>query len=369
MADLVFLEDVDSVSPNSAGCSWKQGRAVSRYLLNAPGVLDLGIAVQQILGNTTASDGAFALKRVLPLAHPAFQWMYASAITEIRGSGQPTLTASPNANVGLEVKPISNFYALYPIYYFTIEFTPRPYVLLKDNKIKTVPVGSWFDEEGNVAHYGYAEEWLRYTDWEPEAQADSVTATQGEMIFRGTAAAVKDYRYPGMPRMFLNNQLVKFTWYQVPFSFVASRNSFIKKYRGRINQYDWFNWRSGELLYLNYRIIRYTPPVQALTNFPNPFDPNGEPGAITFSTAKFVDIEFQFLETVRTTDDDYTPTNGNWLVAGHNLLPIAKDRKNFHYATSYDFNAPNDQTKWVPSWLSAPIPEILFCNPDAPQPP
>ncbi len=367
MAGLTFLEDVDSVSPNSAGSSWKAGRALSRYQLDGPGVSELAVAVTQILGDTSASDGSFGLKRVLPLCHPAFQWMYASAIIEIRGVGQPTYADTPNANVGLEVKPISNKFALYPKYYFTVEFTPRPYVLLKDSKIGTV-ARTWFNEDGNATHYGYAEEWKRYTDWEPQAQADSVTATQGEMIFRGTQAAVKDYRYPGMPRMFLNNQLIKFTWYQVPFSFVASRNSFIKKYRGRINQHDWFNWEAGELLYLNYSIVRYTPPVQALTNFPNPFDPDGEPGAVMFSTAKFVDIEFQFLETVRTTDDDYTPTNGNWLVAGHNLLPIAKDRKNFHYATSYDFNAPNDQTKWVPSWLSAPIPEILFANPDADQP-
>ncbi len=366
MADLVFLEDVDSVSPSSAGCSWKAGRAVSRYLLNAPGVLDLGIAVKQILGDTTSSDSIFGLKRVLPLCHPAFQWMYASAITEIRGIGQPVKTDSPNAGVGLEVKPISNFYALYPAYYFTIEFTPRPYALLKDSKIKTVSRDTWFDENGALKLYGYVEEWLRYTDWEPEAQADSVTATQGEMLFRDLN--LLGFRYPGMPRMFLNNQLIKFTWYQVPFSFVSSRNSFIKAYRGRINQKDWYNWRAGELLYLNYTIHRYTPPVQALTKFPNPFDPNGEAGAIEFSTAKFVDIEFQFLETVRPTDDTYRPLNQNWLSAGHNLLPIAVDRKYFHYATSYEFANPNDQTKWVPSWLSAPIPQILFTNPDADQP-
>ncbi len=373
-----FLEDVDHVSPQSASFSYNSpARATSRYQVTYGNPNDLlasaemGIAVKEILGGTRTGGVNFGLTRALPLAHPVFPWLYATDVTEFRGVGKNALNASA---AQLEAPAIAPKYWRYAKYYVTVTFQSRPYAVLSDNSAGNV-VETVVNYDNTTKHVTAAQEWLRYTDWEPISQPDSVTATQGEMYFRSDALRIPFPggafpRYSGMPRMFLNNQLIKFIWYQVPFTYISSTNSYINAFRGKINQLDWFNWSAGELLYLDYRIKRYTPPVPALDQVPNPFAE--DPGNKTFSTAKLVDVEFSFLDTVRTTNDTYTPANRNWIVKGHNLLPYWIDRKNFHYATTFnkaDGAAPagSDQTQWYPSWLSVPF-SLLFTNPDAAQP-
>ncbi len=377
-----YLEDVDHASPQSASFSYNSpARATSRYQVTyARGnellaSADMGIAVKEILGGTSAGAGNFGLKRTLPLAHPTFPWLYADAVTDFRGVGRNGLNASA---AQLEAPAISPQYWRYAKYYATVTFTSRPYAVLSDNSVGNVSE-SLANFAGVAKTVQAAQEWLRYTDWEPISQPDSVTATQGEMYFRNALLKIGDQfpRYSGMPRMFLNNQLIRFTWYQVPFSYISSTNSYINSFRGKINQINWFNWAAGELLYLDYRIKRYTPPVPALQILDNPF--NEQPPPVppllpgkTFSTAKLVDVEFSFLDTVRTTNDTYVPANNNWIVKGHNLLPYWIDRKYFHYATTFNkadgaVPAGSDQAQWYPSWLSVPF-SLLFTNPDADQP-
>ncbi len=366
MATFTYLEEPDSVSNQGASFAYTHpGRATGSYQVTlgrstdtvAPA--DMGVALTEILGSTAVNVGDYNLRRQLPLAHPTFPWLYAEDVTDFRGRGRGALHAS---GTQLEAPAITPVYWQYGRYYAGVSFTSRPYAVLSDNSVQ-VTTETAANFAGVNQTYHIATEWLRYCDWEPTSQPDSVTATQGSMYFRDPSLSVFLVSYPvynAMPRMFLQNQMVKFYWYQVPFSYISSTNSYIQAFRGRINQLNWFNWPAGSLLYLDFRIKRYTPPTPALIVQANPFAQAGAKN--TFSTDKFVDIEFSFLHTTRTTGDTYVPFNTNWIVKGHNLMPYWLDRK-FHYTTTYDIASPFDQSKWLPSWLSVPF-SLLFTNPD-----
>lgn len=374
---LQLAETTENVAPSTAGCSWTDGRAVSVYQIIAPSVDDLAPTIVDILGTTSLDVQGGKLNRKLPMAHPAFPFWYASAINDIQGTGKYVKVRIPNV-AGLEAPPISADYALYPIYNVKVQFTPRPYHLLKDSRIRVLQ-SDWFPDNDTGAgpglKYWYAEEWLRYVDISIEPVEDSITATHGEMIFRDPD--VFGFRYSGMPRLYLKNQRVVLKWDQIPYRYVTSANSYIKKYRGRVNQEKFMNWNPGELLYLGFKIARrYTPPVPRLVAIEDVGGALGDPfaGGGVFSTEKFVDLELNFLETTRKASGvTYNPAafNRNWVNAGMNLEALSADRK-FHYATSYKrggfagADAAN-QNFWTPSWLSVPH-QVLFFDPDFPNP-
>jgi hypothetical protein len=242
--------------------------------------------------------------------------------------------------------------------------------VLADKSISLKKGQTWYDTDGSSKTNTFAQEWNRFTDYEPHPQNDNITAQFGTLVFQtatnavpGGANAGSSVIAPGMPRIFLPNQLVQFTWYQVPYRYISSAKSYIRTLMGRVNQNDWYDWKSGELLYLNYKPHRYTPPVQKESLW--------IPGA--FSTEKWCNIEFTFLSTSRvgsnlpTGDLPSKPTlqtaNHNWVAAGHNLLPwFGNDttgKKGFYYAVNPTDTAGNKS----PTWPSFPF-ELLFTDPD-----
>jgi len=345
---LTYLEKVESEAPSTAGASVDGGRAVSTFLLEEPTADDLQNAINELLGGTTYASTGFKMQRTPPKAHPTFPFWYASNIPSIRGVGEFTLE---DADPALEVPTIPQ-YALYEDYWFTVEFTPRPYPVGLDEDI-SVASGSWYDEGGTSRSFQYAKEWLRYTDYEYVPQFDNVSAQQGQMVFESTDAANKK-GFLGSPRMFLPNQILKFWWFQVPYRYVTSANSYITKWVGRINQNAWYNWKPGQLLYLSYSPKRYSPPI--------PLEDDFWEGSF-LTTQKLCNIEFTFLYTNRpATALAAAPTNRHYVQAGHNLLPWFQTRK-FYYAKSVASTAlgiPGD----IPANLSFPI-ELLFTDPDA----
>jgi hypothetical protein len=161
-------------------------------------------------------------------------------------------------------------------------------------------------------------------------------------------------------QMPLPNETIKIIWYRVPYRYVKSANSYLNRFRFRVNQKAWENYGPGELLYAGYTPRRFSPPIVGL-------DPAWESGV--FSTEKLCDITLEFIRTSReaetipsTTLPPYSDTNRSWVMAGHNLLPHFRDRK-FYYASVN--NA--DPTKQFPMFLSFPL-ELLFVDPDVPNP-
>ena len=330
-------------------------------------------------------EGAGRLIRTLPKAHPVFQYRYVSDVG-MYGVGVPALVNAKATNPSLGARAVTPLFSLYPKYNLQLEFAPRMYAVLPDNAVKSVTttpanftagqLGSWYDQAGAQQTFTYVNEWVRFTDFEIMPQQDFITAQVGAgMIFRATGS-VNGNVFVGMPRIYIPNRILKIIWYMVPYRYVTSANSYLNKYIGQINQNDWWNWKAGELLYLNYNPTRYQPPVPKTELHPwVPLFP-GLGGPKTVSQAKLVDLELIFLLTKRTATDAPTPFNGNYVAKGHNLLPWYKDRK-FHYATTADDPATvtiNGQTTAgspVFSGLLGAIPapnQIVAALPDGPFP-
>jgi hypothetical protein len=341
-------------------------------LKNSPTPGDLQAAITTLLGDvkldvnagaTAGTDGVGALRRTLPVPHPVFQYHYCSAIPSIQGIGVPVLTQSPDALfTGL---PPQSTYAAYPEYDFKLQFNPVTYAVLPDESISNF-TGHWYDESGSNLSipFSYVNEWLRFSDFLIQPAGDFITATIGNgMKFRTTQppgpTSADGKTFTGQAKYYLPNSILKFTWYQVPYRYVLSANSYLEKYRGYINQNDWYNWKAGQLLYLNYAATRFTPPVPTAISWTGATDVFPTSGV---SQAKLCDLELTFLLTRRNCTDAPVPANKNSIPAHNNVQKFLGDRL-WHYISTVQ-NPDTDNTKGAAFFPSFPV-EILFMDPDA----
>lgn len=366
-----FEEKIDNVAPSSAGLGLRSGQAtlplyVRVNMTKVPGYdgevlnadspvqpIDLLNAPQAVLGGVNTDVGDGRLNRLMPLAHPQWPFLYASAIQSVRGVGRPFKVASISP---LEAQPMPAF-SLYPVYEFVIQFANRAEAILPDEDIELVDFDpGWTDVDGNPAtgDQTYATEWMRFTDYQVVPQNDWVTCNVGSGFVFETSGGSGDTTtdpgagggavYAAMPRILLPNEVVKFTWKQVPFRYYSSANSYLRRFRGKINQFDWYDWKAGELLYMTCNPIRYTPPILQPVNW-------------IFGTTvveKWCDMELIFLSTRRNGVNLPTPSNANFIAAGHNLMPWQGDNQ-FYYVRS--------ASTQYPTFTSFPV-ELLFTDPD-----
>lgn len=344
-----FLETIDSVSPASARFTVDTAHASLPLQLLNPTISDMQDALTTILGGTDVDVRDGRLARILPIAHPMFPWLTAASIDSIRGVGASVKTASASK---LEVSPLP-YVALYPQYEFTVGFTQQPYALLQDASITLQNGQTWYSPDGTAnPNTVYAQEWLRFTDYELMAHPENITAQFGQMLFRTQSGAApgNGVQFAGQPKIFLNSQTLRIRWFQVPWRYVESDNSWIRSQIGTINQFDFWRWKAGELLYLNYEPKRYTPPVPQLETLDN-----------IVTTRKLCDITFTFLYTKRTVlDAPTTPlANPSFIPAGWNALPWLQNRSGFFYASTDNAAAASQ----YPTYNSFPM-QLLFTDPD-----
>jgi hypothetical protein len=383
-SDNDFKEDAEDVSNSHAGAAPQEGRATYSYILqpnNLTGA-DLVDLFTYIFGTTnTSPSGDGRLNRDMPLAHPVYPNWYAHGLAKIIGVGVGKKQAANPSPLDAINNPNSQlpFFSLYPQYRLVIDFGPTNYNVLPDDAIYTSVYTrqTWNPPLSNTGVlYFWASEWTRFVDWTTDALPDFIKATGGQtQIIFGPAKNVLGF--PGTPNIFLQNQLIKMTWRQVPYRFITSPNSYIQKAIGRINQNSFFIWLPGQLLYLNYKCKPYTPPVgqivkQFLLN-------NAPTDTVAYlpqiqNVGQLVDIEFTFMLTTRTLasgDDPKTYINNlggtwynNWIYKqGHNLLPYYFDRL-FHYVgCAVKVGGVVSPSAGRPSFFSFPF-ELLFTDPD-----
>jgi hypothetical protein len=360
------LEQAESVSPSSAAFTMYEARSVRPCWYENPTLpVDLQTLLPLFLGDTDlAVQPTTTMNRTPPVADPVWPYLYCSSVSNVRGAGQYT-NQPGNDRIEVPTLPRMPFYQSQNPggagvrkggYYLDLEFTPRPYAVAANSQISPT-VLHYFDTSGVSKTLLYSPEWLRYTDFDYVPAENYITARQGAFVFRETGLA-NGKAFDGMPRLYLPDQTLRFRWTGVPYRYITSQNSYIEANRGRVNQLFWYNWNIGSLLYQNYSVTRYTPPVPRRVPF------NGGGGGKIFSAEKLVDIEFYFLLTRRAAaNPPIIPSNANWVAFGHNLHPWFFDR-GFHYATAQGL--PLLPATWVPSYLSFPV-QQLFVDPDFPQ--
>jgi hypothetical protein len=340
-----------SIEVAKAGFSPEGGKSSRIWQVNPTDIDDLTGAFTAILG-TCAYDasGTGKLVRTLPLADPLYPWLYASAVPTVEGYGKVTKTA---ADPELEA-PSFPFGSFWGAYRLTVESLQRPFPILSDASVNTY-TGSYYDDAGSQQSFTVAEEQFRFCTWDLVPQADYVTQQRGRMLFNSSDSA-DGKMFQAMPRFLLPNQLYTVNWFYVPVRLAVSANSYLKRWRGRVNQNAFYGpdglaFDPGELLYLNFGVKLFTPPVPARGSL------GGEGGTI-FSTEKFCNVQLTFLATSRTvySAPSGDPANRNYVVGGHNLQPWSDG--NFRYAQV------DDATR-RPTFLSAPL-ETLFTDCDSP---
>lgn len=359
-----FYEAAGNRSPLQAGFSFTGGRAVCPYYFVPETddldsfLLSLHTSIILVLGSCKA-NGEGGLERLLPVACPLYPWLTAERISSLVGLGQHLVGTFYDNDI-YECEPIERSFAAYPVYQFNIEFLHQPYKLISDGSIQIDTV-SWYDEFNDLQSKDCYREWLRYTDYTVTPQLEVAYAQHGQMVFRVNDESPPDrYTASGFPKIAVPQSQIQFNWYQVPFSYIDSAESFIVKYLGRINFQSWLNWPAASLLYVGVTVNRrYPPPVPEKII---------ESGAASYSTEKLCDLSFTFLYTSRTVAaTPPSPVNNNWIADGWNTLPWLgpqAEGNGFYYSTRSDVSPDTDESVWMPLHLSFPF-ELLFQDPDA----
>lgn len=375
---LILKEDTaDGISPCTATFNSQGGSASYSYIVQddttpdqATTASEVQNLVQTILGYSQYNKSNNGnVQRATPLRHPLYPFLYADAVSNLHGYGQYTLTTQDvNLDGNNNTQTILTQWASYPTWRCSVNFSTRPYGVFPDSQVP-IKQSTWYDDLTHDASsanapiaYQYAAEWQRFCKADVLPLDDYITQQFGTMQL-STTDGNTGKELQNQIKMFLPNQVLKLTWYQIPFRYLTSLNSYLAKYKGRVNQNAWNGpfgpvvnpgdtgyFPPGSLLYLTYKPTIYTPPLQAANNVFNN----------TTGYERMCDIEVDFLWTSRQgTSLPADPNNQNYVVDGHNLQPFPPARV-FYYATSTDGKA-------VPAWLSFPI-ELLFTDPDSPQP-
>lgn len=347
-------------SPFSIGFSMESGRSSILYYVN--GIVSyqqIYNIVRELVGDVTTLPSYANLIRTLPVAHPLMPW-YCNGVSSMKGVGGVFQQIS---NPFIPFKPEIQYWCLYNQYHISTDFGPRPYPVYSDQIIGDPIELTWFNSDGEEETFNYSREWERFVDIDIKPSSDTVSMQLGQMAFNCTGLPRNARPFMAQPKMFLNNEMLTLTWYCVPMSYYTSNNSYLRRFRGRVNQQIWATssfgtYEPGELLYLGCTLKRFTPPLGNTTiTFP---------GTNLTDFAKYVNIELSFSYTKRNPTEPArdVPTNRNYVVGGHNLQPYFGSgndalSRTFLYAST----VPTDGANSVPLWLSYP-PHLLFTNPD-----
>jgi hypothetical protein len=367
----LLAEDIaDGMSPSSmainlqAGSSSRIWRAISNKQNDGTQTFDVQPAdvltlIHDVLGTTAypVNQGAPGrLNRTLPLIDPLIPWLYASDIQAMRGFGTYQLT-SPQTTT-----QTNNFpgFALWSNYDFTVASSTRPYPVISDDQIVKA-TSTWQDISGTNQKTDYYPEWNRFCDFTFTPKAEWLEQQRGSSYFvTGTnnePGANAQQTSQQSVRMLMPDSIFKIMWVGVPLRYVLSKNSYLTRFRGRINQNSWegpggvgTTFAPGSLLYWDFVPRIYMPPVPISINWAGSF----------LDYTRLCDVELIFMHTSRTvTDAPASGTNKNYIVGGFNLLPYLP-RRQFYYAENRDLGGNK-----YPQFWSIPV-EILFSDPDAP---
>ncbi len=354
-----IVERVDSKSPSRAGFRHNAGRAsmalkVTRTDMNTS---HWGDVVEYVLGSTdvVATNGG-KVKRVLPISAPDYPHMIADQIEEIQGIGVAT-KATATSPLGVPCLPAT---ALYQKYEMTVSFVPMTFSIFKDDELK-LKDGSAFNDDGSTYSFKYYDEYNRYCEWWVEDGFEVIQAQFGSRYFvTGSEAAPHLIPFPGSITDRVPRPVVHFCWKRIPYRYVASRNSWIRKYKGFINQDDFLSWKAGELLYLDAKVTRYLPGIPTMYL---------DEGTNTFRThlGALCDVEFLWELREWETTDPPALTNGSQItVRGHNAERWFRAPGQAYLAVSVGAD-PDDDSLWKTKYASRPF-SRMFTDPDVTNP-
>lgn len=326
-----LAEFFDKESPSAASFQTDGGAATMELMVDGD---KLNYLINGVLGYVQkANDGTGRIIRGLPAAHPYYDWLYATKISDIVGL-RPTKRL-----IGSDFQRQSQLhmrdFVFYEKYKLKIDFEPRPYLIATDETINGVREQKrWHkDLAGNFEFFTDNKEYLRFFDLECEPSAEILSSPQGQFkFFRTDNTAPHDTpisnQNGGGVGIIVAKRKLKFTWFFVPYEIVFANN--IAAGLGKVNQYGFYGYPPGSLLLEGIETKRYPPPAQII--LPDPFTK----GPVS---SKLCDITFVCSALVQSSLDlgggiPAYPAIGDYKVPfGHNLVPWPGDLK-YYYSLS-----------------------------------
>lgn len=379
-----YYEMIAPEQPASGTFTPDGSEATLDFIMDYPQMTEFA---RDILGECTINVAGY-LNRKLPMSHPTFTYMSASAITAVQGlgiDGRTHATLFDNrAIMGNINYSATRWQANYNKYKLTVKFTTRPYLQLSDRQIQNmqhfgVNFGYAIKSKNGVQQGIYPEyyEYLRFLTVDTKPAAEVLVNNNGQYYFRTNGApAGEDAPADGKPISTQNSgsvytvqprNIVCVKWFFVPFQMTESKG--ISDGVGKVNfgydfgnipsegnffdyGYNFLGYPSGSLLLRNYKVTPYAaaiPPFIMAAGTP-------DQALASWFGSTYCDIEFEFIEVEIPNDQigvlpDRTTLANQYgkILYGHNMVPYSRNKK-YYYIESQE-----DVAKGWPIYWSYPM--------------
>lgn len=347
-----FYEKIDSMSPSQSSFGMSGGVANMDFIISR---FNIVYVLSKILGRCRINaDGS--LNRDLPMAHPEFNWLYASEITNLQGIGAAGAIDGGGSGASitdLVDRNLPKFLAIYEKYKVSVKFEPRPYLLLTDDQCHAyrnpnLDERYYTPNNNNPVIFQDWCEYLRFTKIEVEASAEQLSADMGLFQFHTADFAAPQPISKSLgagPKITVVTENVKITWFFVPYKMVTSKNwaeayGKINQESGTIPALQFFGYDQASLLFNGITVNTYPGPYPA---YPIALGVPPVQNDIVNSIwgNKYCDITLDFThrqvpQDAKGGDPAALPFLVNSIIENHNRMPHIGRMKYYYVNNSID---------------------------------
>lgn len=381
-------ELTDSKSPTTTGFTQEGGRSTMKFIIGNQ-LLDRYCTYMVGWADVYPSKGHggtfwpdySGIDRTLPMAHPRYPWLYATAVESIQGntyvrasdlSAQGTI---PTPNLGFTAPKLPT-YAEYQDYEISVAFTGKTYPILPnnimlDNSKSTVSntLRYYWPDKSKTSIYAYSDtefpniwpEWERFTFTRVEPRSEYLTAEKNTMFFYDPSGAIGSVNgttptIPGNIKIPYPSQSITVQWFNVPYSFVTGEGAYDAEGKpttttplqiglNTVNQHPFLGKPAGTLLFEGVKVngIGTRP-------FPEYVELPAGSGKYGFRYIRVCDLELTFIYRDPKPAVDYAAVlkgtgirQNNNILAGHNLLPNARNGQYYAGVMTSKIVDPNER--------------------------
>ena len=290
------------------------------------------------------------IKRILPLAHPYFPWLYCTAITDITGNAYVnSVPFEATDNFGKEVagkdllQSTAPYWNMYREYTVKAEFSQRSYTVVNDSEITTTAnnLVDFYSSKNTSDTPDFPlmpvyDEWSRFCTVEYDIEGQFLSAEQGQfkMLSKRPTVQVQPTPMKGNIRQFRPGSSITYKWYGIPYEWLTGPDiqvaggppkgfSVLDYAQGTINQYNFDGWPEGTLLYTGAKVSKiYNRPYPQIAY-----------NKISPKRLCDLDLKFTYRDPRRRLEDEDPVSGlkqyGSFVPRGNNTVPNARDGYNY----------------------------------------
>jgi hypothetical protein len=290
------------------------------------------------------------MKRILPLAHPYFPWLYCTAITDITGNAYVnSVPFEATDNFGKEVagkdllQSTAPYWNMYREYTVRAEFSQRSYTVVNDSEITTTAndLVDFYSSKNTSDTPDFPllpvyDEWSRFCTVEYDIEGQFLSAEQGQfkMLSKRPTVQVQPTPMKGNIRQFRPGSSITYKWYGIPYEWLTGPDiqvaggppkgfSILDYAQGTINQYNFDGWPEGTLLYTGAKVSKiYNRPYPQIAY-----------NKISPKRLCDLDLKFTYRDPRRRLEDENPVSglkqHGSFVPRGNNTVPNARDGYNY----------------------------------------